>query len=151
MERRNFLKRLFGLGVGAALASVPAIGKTEEETFKIDDIFEPCDGNGQLYYLKISSWLENKIRDILDDRFVDEKYFKYYYPLYNCCLPIKDEYTKKDFENLLMVVKSKKFDFFCDHVGNHGKQYGAMRIFKDDGYYRIDMYAARNPKNNLAY
>ena len=147
MKRRNFLKRLFGIGVGVALASVSAIGKETEETFKIDDIFEPCDGNGKLYFLKTNSWLENKIRDILDDRFVDEKYFSHYCPLYNCYLPIKDEYTKKDFENLLLVVKSKKFNFFCDHVGNHGKQYGAMRIFKDDGYYRIDMYQARNPNN----
>ena len=152
MERRNFLKRLFGLGVGAALASVPAIGKTEEETFKIDDIFEPCDGNEQLFYLKTDSWLEKEIRDILGDKFVDEKYFSYYLPIYNCYLPIKEEYTKEDFVNLLFVVKSKHFDYFCDSRGNQGKQYGAVRIFKDkNGYYKIDMYAARNPKKDGAY
>ena len=152
MERRGFLKRLLRLGVGAALASVPAIGKTEEETFKIDDIFEPCDGNGQLFYLKTDSWLEKEIRDILGDKFVDEKYFSYYLPIYNCYLPIKEEYTKEDFVNLLFVVKSKHFDYFCDSRGNQGKQYGAVRIFKDkNGYYRIDMYAARNPKKDGAY
>ena len=128
MERRGFLKGLFGAGVGiAAMATVPAIGKTEEETFKIDDIFEPCDGNGQLFYLKTDSWLEKEIRDILGDKFVDEKYFSYYLPIYNCYLPIKEEYTKEDFVNLLFVVKSKHFDYFCDSRGNQGKQYGAVR------------------------
>ncbi len=151
MERRGFLKRLFGASVGiAAMATVPAIAK-QKESFKIDDMFEPCGGNRQLFYLKTDSWLESEIRDILGDRFVDEKYFSYYLPILNCYLPIKEEYAKEDFDNLLLVVKSKKFDFFCDHVGNHGKQYGAMRLFKDDGYYRIDMYAARNPNNPYEY
>ena len=79
MERRNFLKRLFGIGVGAALASVPAIAKMkEEETFTIDDMFEPCDGNKNLFYLKTDSWLESEIRNELGDRFVNERYFAYY-------------------------------------------------------------------------
>jgi hypothetical protein len=150
MERRNFIKRLFGIGAAAALASVPVIAKTNsEETFKIDDIFEPCDGNKQLFYLKTDSWLEKEIRDVLGERFVDEKYFSYYCPIFNCYLPIKDEYTRKDFEGFLLTVKTKKYDFFCDHVGNHGKQYGAMRLFKEerDVYYKIDMYQARKPNN----
>ena len=149
MERRNFLKRLFGICVGAALASVPAIGKgKDEKRFKIDDIFEPCDGNRRLFYLKDDSWLEQEIRKILGERFVDEKYFSCYDPIYNCYIPVKDTYNKDDFKPFLLVVKSKKFDYFCDHIGNHGKQFGAMRLFKEekDGYYRIDMYLARNPK-----
>lgn len=154
MERRNFLKRLFNVGVGAAaLVTVPAIAKPkDEESFKIDDIFEPCDGNRQLFYLKGDSWLEQEIRDILGDRFVDKQYFSCYYPLYNCYLPIKEEYTKEDFENFLITVKSKKYDYFCDQVGNRGTQYGAMRLFKDkDGYYRTELYQARNPKNPSYY
>lgn len=151
MERRGFLKRLFATGVGAALATVPAIAK-QKESFKIDDMFEPCGGNRQLFYLKTDSWLEKEIRDILGDRFVDEKYFSYYLPLFNCYLPIKEEYTKEDFDNLLLVVKSKQFDYFCDSRGNQGKQYGAVRIFKDkNGYYKIDMYQARNPKNDIDF
>ena len=75
MKRRNFLKRLFATGVGAALASVPAIAKVkEEETFTLDDMFEPCDGNKNLFYLKTDSWLESEIRNELGDRFVDERY-----------------------------------------------------------------------------
>ena len=147
MERRNFLRKLFGISMGAAaVVAVPAIAKTKDE-FTIDDMFDACDGNKQLFYLKKDSWLEKEIRDILGDRFVDEKYFNFYEPLFNCYLPIKEKYTKKDFENLLLVVKSKKFDYFCDSTGNNGS---AMRIFKDEpnGYYRIDMYHARNPKND---
>ena len=93
MERRNFLKRLFNVGVGAAaLATVPAIAKTDKkETFKIEDLFDKCSGNGQLYYLKPDTWLEQEIRDILGNRFVDKQYFSCYYPLHNCYLPIKEE------------------------------------------------------------
>lgn len=152
MKRRGFLKRLFGIGVGAALATVPAIAKEKKETFKIDDMFEPCDENGQLFYLKTDSWLEREIRDILGDRFVDNKYFCYYLPICNCYLPIKEEYTKEDFDNLLLVVRSKQFDYFCDSRGNQGKRYGTVRIFKDNkGYYTISMYQARNPKNDIDF
>ena len=44
MERRGFLKRLFGAGVGiAAMATVPGIAKTrEKETFKLEDIEVWC-------------------------------------------------------------------------------------------------------------
>ena len=150
MERRNFLRKLFGIGVGAAaMATIPAIANNDEE-FTIEELFDRCRGNGQLFYLKEDSWLEKEIRDILGDRFVDEKYFNFYEPLFNCYLPIKEKYAKKDFENFLLVVKSKKFDYFCDSIGNKGKKIGAMRIFKDEpnGYYRIDMYHARNPKND---
>lgn len=152
MERRNFLKRLFKVGVGAAALAtvpVPAIAKPKDEKrFKIDDIFEPCDGNRQLFFLKGDSWLEKEIRNILGEHFVDEKYFRCYDPIYNCYIPVKDTYNKDDFKPFLLFVKSKKFDYFCDHVGNYGKQFGAMRLFKEekDGYYRIDMYQARNPK-----
>ena len=150
MERRNVLRKLFGIGVGAAaMATIPAIANNDEE-FTIEELFDRCRGNGQLFYLKEYSWLEKEIRDILGDRFVDEKYFNFYEPLFNCYLPIKEKYAKKDFENFLLVVKSKKFDYFCDSIGNKGKKIGAMRIFKDEpnGYYRIDMYHARNPKND---
>lgn len=150
MERRNFIKKLFGLSVGAAaIATVPVIAKNKEE-FTIKELFDRCGGNGQLLYLKRDSWLEKEIRDILGDRFVDKKYFNFYEPLFNCYLPIKEKYTKKDFENFFLVVKSKKFDYFCDYIGNGGKDIGAMRLFKDErnGYYKIDMYHARNPKND---
>ena len=150
MERRNFLRKLFGIGVGAAaMATIPAIANNDEE-FTIEELFDRCSGNGQLYFLKTDSWIEDEIKNILGDRFVDKNYFNYYEPLFNCYLPIKEKYTKKDFENLFLVVKSKKFDYFCDYVGNGGKKVGAMRLFKDtkNGYYKIDLYHARNPKNN---
>ena len=153
MKRRNFLKRLFATGVGAALASVPAIAKVkEEETFTLDDMFEPCDGNKNLFYLKTDSWLESEIRNELGDRFVDERYFACYYPLFNLFLPVKDTYTRGDFTTLLLAFNSHKFDYFCDCTANHGKKYGAIRIYrKDNNFYSIDMYQARNPKNNGAY
>lgn len=153
MKRRNFIKKLFGIGVGAAaMATIPAIANNDEE-FTIEELFDRCSGNGQLFFLKTDSWIEDEIRNILGDRFVDVKYFNYYEPLFNCYLPIKEKYTKKDFENFFLVVKSKKFDYFCDHVGNvgnGGKKIGAMRLFKDtkNGYYKIDLYHARNPKND---
>ena len=155
MERRNFLKRLFGATVGAAaLATVPGIAKTkEEETFTLDDMFEPCDGNKNLFYLKTDSWLEGEIRNELGDRFVDERYFACYYPLFNLFLPVKDRYTRGDFTTLLLALNSHKFDFFCDSRGNQGKQYGAIRIYRKDNnnFYSIDMYQARNPKYNGCY
>ena len=155
MERRNFIKRLFGIGVGAAaLATVPGIAKTKEkETFKLEDIFEQCDGNKQLFFLKTDSWLEQEIRDILVDKFVDEKYFSCYDPIFNCYIPVKDEYTRKDFESFLLTVKTKKYDYFCDQTRNHGKKYGAMYLskYEKDGYYAINMYQARNPKYNGYY
>lgn len=150
MKRRNFINKLFGIGIGAAaMATIPAIANNDEE-FTIEELFETCSGNGGLYFLKTDSWIEEEIRNILGDRFVDKKYFNFYEPLFNCYLPIKEKYTKKDFENFFLVVKSKKFDYFCDYVGNGGKPVGALRLFKDtkNGYYKIDLYHAINPKNN---
>ena len=155
MERRNFLRRLFNIGVGAAaLATVPAIAKTtEEETFNIDSMFTRFKGNNDLFYLNKDSWLEEEIKNILGNRFVDKKNFCFYLPLYNCYLPIKDKYTKKDFENFLLVVKSKKFDYFCDNIGTAGVEVGAVRMYRDnrEGYYKLEMYQARNPKNCGCY
>lgn len=153
MKRRNFLKKLFGISVGAAaMATVPAIAKTEDE-YTIDDMFEACSGNRQMFYLRLDSWIEKEIRNILGDKFVDHKYFACYYPVFNVYLPIKEKYTKKDFETFFLFVKSKNFDYFCDSVGNGGRKIGAMRIFKDErnNHYRIDMYQARNPNNNGYY
>lgn len=153
MERRNFIKKLFGFSLGAAaMATVPAIAKTDDE-YTIDDLFDACSGNSELFYLKTDSWIEKEIKSILGDRLVDEKYFSCYYPVFNCYLPIKEKYTKEDFETFFLFVKSKNFDYFCDSIGNGGKPFGAMRIFKDerDGHYKIDMFQARNPKNNYSY
>lgn len=150
MKRRNFIKKLFGIGVGAAaMATIPAIANNDEE-FTIEELFDRCSGNGQLFFLKTDSWIEDEIKNIIGDRFVDKKYFNFYEPLYNCYLPIKEKYTKKDFENFFLVVKSKKFDYFCDYVGNGGKPVGALSLIRDDknGHYRTELYHARNPQNN---
>ena len=73
--------------------------------------------------------------------------------LFNCYLPVKDEYTRKDFESFLLTVKTKKYDYFCDQTRNHGKKYGAIYLskYEKDGYYTINMYQARNPKYNGYY
>ena len=159
MERRNFLKRLFGAGVGAAaLATVPGIAKTrKQDAFKIEDVFEQSEENENLFFLKCGSWLEKEIVGIVGDGFVGEENFITQKPVSNCYIKVKDEYIREDFERFLLTLKAnlalRKSDYchFCDHTEKNGKKYGAMSIFRmvDDGYYMIRMNVARNPNYKL--
>ena len=154
MERRNFLKKLLGIGVGAAaMATVPALSKPkDEEAFTLEDLFDRCEGNSSMYFLKEDSWLNNELKKAMGDRYVSRKYFRYYYPLFNLYLPVKEKYTKDDFEPLFLFVKSKPFDYWCNEL-NRGKETGVMRIIKDikEDYYQINFYNCRNPKIDSNY
>lgn len=154
MERRNFLKKLLGIGVGAAaMATVPALSKPkDEEAFTLEDLFDRCDGNSSMYFLKEDSWLNNELKNAMGDRYVSHNYFRYYYPLSNLYLPIKEKYTRKDFEPIFLFVQSKKYDYWCSDM-HHGKEAGVMRIIQygNDNYYHIDFYNCRNPKSDSNY
>ena len=153
MKRRNFLKNLFK---GAAVATVAvatgnvakAITKEEEkEEFEITDLFnQPYSGNTNLYGLKQGSWLEKEMLNALGDKFIpDTKAFTFYYPVSNIYLPIKEKYTKSDFETIINWCKfGSSFDKFCYYGMQDNPE--LCRMFRDDrkGYYRFDFYGARN-------
>ena len=141
MERRNFLKKLFGIGVGAALSTVPGIAK-EEETFALEDMFERSEGNSSLYLLKPDSWLNRELKKALEGHVVSRKNFACYYPAFNIYIPVKDRYTKKDFEPLILFAKSKKNDYFCNDFCR--KDYGLCRLIKSlrEDWYTVDFFQA---------
>ena len=148
MKLQLFSKRLFGIGAAAAASSVPALANVEER-FTIDDMFEQVDTNKNLYYLKKDCWLNNELSKIFGDMVVDRNYFQYYLPVFNVYIPIKDSYTKKDFETILTWAKyeSKDFNYFCN--GYMQEEEGLCRIIKEDrkGVYKYTFFSARNPKH----
>ena len=150
MERRNFLKRLFGAAAAAtAVSVVPSLAKKSDETFTIDDITQICDGNHNLFYLKNGCWLDNELKSILGDRVVDKRYFSYYDPRRDLLIPVKDSYTKDDFLTLILWAKGEYgFNYYCNGIANHGVESGLCRFIKDDrrDAYHVDFFRARNPK-----
>ena len=152
MQRRNFLKKLFGVGVGAAaLATVPAIAK-KEETFSLDDLFYQCDGNSDLYFLKPDSWLNNELKKAFGDKVVSRDYFSYYYPLSNVYIPIKEKYDKRDFDALIQFAKANRFDYWCGDTYK-GKEFGLCRLsqYRKENYFKVVLYNCRNPKLDSNY
>ena len=146
MERRNFIKRLFGVGAAAAASSVPALANVEKR-YMIEDMFDQVDTNKNLYYLKKDCWLNNELSKIFGDRVVDRNYFQYYLPVHNVYIPIKDSYTKKDFEPIFTWAKYQPdFYYFCN--GFMREEKGLCKILKEDkkGVYKFDFFSARNPK-----
>lgn len=154
MERRGFLKRLFGAGVGvAAMATVPAIAKTEE-TFTFEDIAFRCSGNDTLWYLKKGCWLDKELNDILGKRVVDRKYFNYYDPKRDIRIPIKEKYTREDFMGLILWAKAQyDFNYYCNGTANGGIETGLCRFTYDKmgNCRQVDFYSARNPKNDIDF
>lgn len=151
MDRRNFLKKL-GIGLGAAAAAtVPSIAKDRKGEYAIEDMFVQHNGNGNLFYLKEGCWLDDEIKKTLGKRYVDKKYFSHYLPMYGLPLPMKEKYEKDDFEPFVLLLKDRgRFSCFCDdsfrrNDDTFGKS--ILRLFKDDkaGYYRFEMFEARNP------
>lgn len=150
MERRNFLKKLFG-GVAAVTAAsvVPSVAKDKEETWTIDDLFAKCDGNDNLYYLRKDSWLNKELIDIMGEQYVDQRYFSYYLPLHNLYLPVKEKYEKRDFDIIKDCLRHQEYEHFCSGAALYnGNGIGVMRIIKERNgkYFTIDLYGARNPK-----
>ena len=149
MKRRDFLRKLFGIGAAVAVSKVPVLAKDKPETFKIEDMFEQHEGNNQLYYLKKDSWLNKELANVLGDRYVDRKWFRCYSPQYSLSIPIKDEYTKADFQQIIMFPKIDyhKRDYFCGE-NIRGTEYGLVKLFRDDknGYYVVEFFDARKPE-----
>ena len=148
MERRGFLKRLFGTGVGiAAMATVPAIAKTEE-TFTFEDIAFRCSGNDAMWYLKNGCWLDKELNDILGKRVVDRKYFNYYDPKRDIRLPVKEKYTREDFMGIILWAKAQyDFNYYCNGATNDGEAGLCRFIFdKREKCYQTEVFSARNPK-----
>lgn len=150
MERRNFLKRLFGISVGAALASAPVIAKTkQEETFTLEDIAFRCSRNDAMWYLKKGCWLDKELNDILEKRVVDRKYFNYYDPKRDIRIPIKEKYTREDFMGIILWAKAQyDFNYYCNGTANGGIETGLCRFTYDKmgNCYQTEVYSARNPK-----
>lgn len=151
MERRNFIKKIFGLGAAAAVSAVPLMGtgRTTEETFKIEDMAAQCPGNKNLWYLKKDSWLNKELSKILGRRVVDRKYFSYYDPKRDMLIPVKNEYTRDDFQALLLWAESEyDFNYFCDGTENGGVETGLCRFIlnRTGNAYTVEFFSARNPK-----
>ena len=146
MERRGFLKRLFGLGVGAAAMAVPVLAKTaSKETFTLDEAFIKHDGNKDLYYIRKDSVLNQELMKALGDHYLPKDKFGCYYPVYRQYVPIKDEYTIEDFRQLIMLLEDARdhFDYFCDGQLREGEA-GLVRLIKDRSgkFYKIDLFQA---------
>ena len=153
MERRSFLRKLFGATAAAtAVSVVPALAKKKEETFTWEDMAVPHTGNKNLFYIKQDCWLNQEIAKALGDKVVDRKYFKYYLPKRDILIPMKDEYTKEDFTGLLLWAKHgiTSFEYFCNGTGDGGIETGLCRFISDEkkGVYILDFFAARNPKQD---
>ena len=148
MERRNFLKRLLGIGAAAAVSTIPALAK-EKETFTWEDLAMTCTGNKDLFYIKQNSWLNQELMKIMGDRVVDRKYFSYYDPRRDILIPVKDRYTKEDFTSVLLWAKSLyPFNYYCNGTGNGGIETGLCRFVLSNrhGMYEVEFFSARNPK-----
>ena len=146
MERRGFLKRLFGLGVGAAAMTVPALAKAAKgDTFTIEDAFTRFDGNKDMYYLKKDSLLNKELMKAIGDHYLPKEKFGNYLPVWKQYVPVKDEYTIEDFRQLIMYMEDARnhFDYFCDGQTRDGNA-GLVRIIKDRqyDYYHIDLFQA---------
>ena len=138
-----------GLSAAAAAATIPALGKKNEDTFTIEDIAEQCNGNKNLWYLKKGCWLDNELKKILGNKVVDRKYFSYYDPKREMLIPVKDEYTKNDFQALLLWAESgNAFNYYCAGVADGGVEAGLCRFIvnRNGNAYHVDFFAARNPK-----
>lgn len=101
MERRNFIKRLLGIGAAAALSTVPALAK-KEDTFTWEDLAMTCTGNKNLFYIKQNSWLNQELMKIMGDRVVDRKYFSYYDTRREILIPVKDIYKRRLYRTTLV-------------------------------------------------
>lgn len=146
MERRGFLKRLFGIGVGAAALSVPVIAKAaKKDTFTLDEVFMRHDGNKNLFYIRKDSVLNRELMKAIGDHYLPKEKFGCYYPVYNQFIPVKDEYTIEDFRQLIMLLEDRKahFDYFCDGNTREGNA-GLIRLIKDmkGNFYKIDLFQA---------
>ena len=153
MERRNFIKRLLGIGAAAAVSTIPALAK-EKETFTWEDLAIACTGNKDLFYIKQDSWLNQELVKLMGDRVVDRKYFSYYDPRRDILIPVKDRYTKEDFTGLLLWVKTLySFNYYCNGTGNGGVETGLCRFIRDkkNNVYHVDFFAARNPNTTWVH
>lgn len=149
MQRRNFLKSLFGFSALAAATMVGAKPLKEDDTFTIDDIAIQCTGNKGLFYIKQDCWLNKELNEIMGERVVDRKYFSYYDPRRDILIPVKDKYTKEDFTGVLLWAKSLyPFNYYCNGTGNGGIETGLCRFIRDNrhGMYEVEFFSARNPK-----
>ena len=151
MKRRNFIKTLLGTIGGIFASSIPIIAKqkNDDEEFTFDDLFEICDTNNNLYFLKSDSWLNKELIKIADDKYVDEKYFMYYLPARELVIPVKEKYNKKDFESLsLYLTKYTKYEhrYFTDDT-NRIKKHGLFRLLKDRNgeFFSVIWFEARKP------
>lgn len=148
MQRRNFLKSLFGF---SALAAATMVGAKplKDDTFAWDDVTFLCTGNKDLFYIRKDSWLNQELEKIMGDRVVDRKYFSYYEPKRDILIPVKDRYTKEDFNGILLWAKSLyPFNYYCNGTGNGGIETGLCRFIRDNrhGMYEVEFFSARNPK-----
>ena len=148
MQRRNFLKGLFGAVAATAAASVPMLAKKNDNTFTLEDIAFRCSGNSDLWYLKKGSWLDTELNEILGKRVVDRKYFSYYDPRRDIRFPAKEKYTREDFMGIILWAKAQYvFNYYCNGVANGGEAGLCRFIFnKRENCYQTEVYSARNPK-----
>lgn len=149
MERRNFLKRLFGAIAATAATSVPTFAKKDDSTFTFEDIAFRCSGNNELFYLKKDCWLDKELNEILGKRVVDRRYFNYYDPKRDIRIPVKEKYTREDFMGIILWAKAQyDFNYYCNGTANGGVETGLCRFLFDkrENCYKTEVYSARNPK-----
>lgn len=146
MKRREFLRKLFGIGLATAAMTVPGVSKTkEEDTFTLDEAFIQCDGNKNLYYVKKDSKLNQELMKAIGDHYLPTDKFGCYYPVNNQFLSIKDNYSIDDFAQLILLLNDKreKFQYFCDGRMKDEK-IGLLCLIKDNKgkFYKLELFEA---------
>ena len=152
MDRRGFLRRMFGAGAAVAASGIGISAKDKDGTVSWEDLTVQCTGNENLFYLKPNGWLNKELVNAFGDKVVDRQHFNYYYPVRDILIPIKETYTKEEFGTFILWAKSQQnmFNHFCNGIAE-GTEMGICRFFRDwkIGAYVPTFFAANNPKKGV--
>jgi len=104
MKRSDFLKSIFSgvVFMAAAPKGLPSI----VNNYKFSDVFKINTGNENLIYPIKDSFVYDSIKKSVCNRVVSKDEFRYYDPVHQIIVPVKDFYNIGDFEHLINCLNS---------------------------------------------